>query len=974
MTYPQSWTCKLKLLLIFILVSAGSSSLKGSIGPLAFRHISTRDRLPNSMIHQVLQDEKGFMWVATFYGLYRFDGYEFSAYKSKADTPNYLPNNNVVCMLNVGKLLWLGTHGGLCVLDKSTHEIQPLPVPAFSKHRVNDLCAASGTVYMCGIQGVAFYDEKKNKMTALTSANSRGDVPYKVNVQGICDDGRGNLLIATWRKGLYLYLPSKRAFIHYPKILGCSSFLCLFKDSSGQIWLGSNGHGFYKLSFGTGHSLHAESFSTKNTPLTSDFVYAFQEDPSTHTLWVGTRDGIGLMQTHNKQWMSHPLSGNDLTNIREVTDIFRDDQGRMWVSTKGSGIFFTENRLSIFHKVPTGSNGRQQAVAVEPNGAVWCAHGYGVTYQKGDVRRTLLPDKRVSQIYRLKGDGRILLTTHNDGIYECQDGRIVTHYTSRNCKFVPHNMVNSIAEDRYGNLWVASYAGLGVRRADGQCLIFRNAKSANPLLRQDMTALLADADGSLWIILQGNGVVHLSGNVRHPRSLHCNHFNTLRRNIPVNSALCLFQDSHKRLWLGTEGGGLCVYDKPHGRFVSLHDRYHLPGDMATSIQEDYQGKLWVGTNQGLARIDGRGNSVRIFSMRDGLPDNFMEPRSSCHQGDQLYFGTSAGMVSLSPSLVKDKYKHHQALITGILINGQPLDNLSPSLREAITSLSPNYAQRLVMPPSVKDFTIQFAIISAIDASADITYAYRLLGYDSNWKFANSQARNATYTQLAPGTYTFELKATDEEGHWSRTKSITIVVKPPFYATPWAYAIYAALAVALILLIIHKARKRMMLHNKLQMEVSEAGVQVVLNHEDEPSTAGTDRKVMSFEIKDLDYKDTDEQLLTDAIRSINAHLADADYGTTQLVADVHVSRTTLFKKLKALTGMNASGLIRNVRLKAARQLLDNKPNARISDVAYQVGFSDPKYFSQCFKKEFGVTPKEHVEQKGSQASEGLSPDS
>lgn len=963
MHHLQPWTFKIKFLVLIALLWASAASMRGTNGPLTFRHITTRDRLPNSMIHRVLQDEKGFMWVATFYGLYRYDGYEFSAYKSKADTPNYLPNNNVICMLNEGKLLWLGTHGGLCVLDKSTNEIRPLPVPAFNKHRVNVLCTVSGTVYMGGIQGVAYYDTKKKRMTALTPANSHGDVPYKVNVQGICGDGRGNLLIATWRKGLYLYSPRKRMFVHYPEILGCSSFLCLFKDASGQIWLGSNGHGVYKLTFDTKHGIHAKQFSTKNTPLPSDFVYAFQEDPVSHTLWVGTRKGIALMNMPDKQWVIQDSSNGDHTNIKEVTDIFRDSQGRMWVSTKGSGIFYTENRQSIFHLVPTGNSSRLQAIAVEPNGALWCAYGYGVTYQRGSLRLSLLQDKRVSQIYRLKSNGHVLLTTHNDGLYECLDGRIVNHYSSRNCQFVPHNMVNGIAEDRYGNLWVASYEGLGVRHANGQGLIFRKAKGVSPLLRQDMTALMADADGSLWIILQGNGVVRLSGNGKQVRSLHCEHYHTKLHNMPVNSALCLFQDSHKRIWLGTEGGGLCIYDKKRKQFVSVHDRYHLPGDMATSIQEDRQGRLWVGTNQGLVCIDSRRKaeaSVRIFSMRDGLPDNFFEPRASCPQADKLYFGTSAGMVSFSPSIVKDRNMHQQTLVAGILINGQPFDDLPASMRDAITHLSPNYTQRLVMPPSVKDFTIQFATISAIDASADITYAYRLLGYNSNWQFANSQARNATYTQLSPGTYTFELKATDEEGHWSGTKRITIVVRPPFYATPWAYAVYAILAVALILLIVHKTRKRMMLHNKLQMQVSETGVQVVLNHEGEQKNA--DKKTMSFEIKDLDYKDSDEQLLTDAIRSINAHLADANYGTAQLVADVHVSRTTLFKKLKALTGMNASGLIRNVRLKAARQLLDGKPNARISDVAYQVGFSDPKYFSQCFKKEFDVTPKEYVEQK------------
>lgn len=945
----------------------------GEAMPFGLRQISTQDGLPNSMIHQVLQDEKGFMWMATFYGLYRYDGYGFRAFKAGVSSPSFLPDNNVICMQNVGRKLWLGTHGGLCVLDKATNRVRCFSMKPFEKKRVNDIFVSSSHVVYAGcIQGLAYYDAAKGKLVVMTPRHFRGQVPYKVNVQALCEDAHGNLIIATWANGLYLYKVKSRTFVHYPDVMGCRSFLSLFKDSSGTVWLGSNGGGFFKLSFGKDGRLSARQYSSKNTALSSDYVYALNEQRSTHTLWIGTRNGIALMnmRVEGQIRAGNSIGADDLQPTAEVTGIYRDTHDRMWVTTKGAGIFYTVRRWHVFEKLPLSAPAGQkadivQAIEAEPNGALWCSFAYGVVYKKGSVRTELLTDKRVNNIFRSDKTGLVFLSTHNGGVYECKDGKVLRQYNTSNSPFIPNNMVNAVAEDRGGNLWIASYGGLAVRYANGKGVCFRNIIGSCPLLRQEITSVMASRDGTLWLTVQNMGVVHLFGNLLRPKALKYKIYDVSRHNLPVNTALGLFSDHLGRLWLGTEGCGLCVYSRKEDCFRSVHEAYHLPGDMVSSLQEDAQGRLWLGTNQGLARLDFRdgGKGVaRVYTVKDGLADNFFEQGASCRQGGMLYFGTPQGVVAFASSQIKSSYQSHQALITEVLINGQSLESLPLSIRKKVSLLTPDYIQRLVIPASVKDFTIRFAAFSAEGASAGITYAYRLVGYDNAWKYAIGQTRDATYTNLDPGEYTFELKATDGEGHWSKVKAMRIVVKPPFYATPWAYAFYVLLVLMAALWAIQKARKRMMLHNKLQLQVTDTGMQVVLNHQEEDTPDEDKKKLMVFEMKDLDYTDSDEQLLREAFKCINQHLSDADYGTAQLVADLNISRTTLFKKLKSLTGMNASGLIRSVRLKAAGRLLDANPNARVSDVAYQVGFNDPKYFSICFKKEFGKSPKDYVEKR------------
>lgn len=123
-----------------------------------------------------------------------------------------------------------------------------------------------------------------------------------------------------------------------------------------------------------------------------------------------------------------------------------------------------------------------------------------------------------------------------------------------------------------------------------------------------------------------------------------------------------------------------------------------------------------------------------------------------------------------------------------------------------------------------------------------------------------------------------------------------------------------------------------------------------------------KKQFVFEAKELEYTSMDEDFLQRAFACINAHLDDADYSQNDFVNDMAVSRSTAFRKLKSLTGMTYTDFVKNVRLKAACRMMEEKKNIRISELAYAVGFSDPKYFSVCFKKEFGMKPSEYMQGK------------
>lgn len=932
------------------------------------KSISTVDGLPNSMVHQVIQDEEGFIWIATYYGLYRYDGFEYKSYKSNASTPTFLPSNNVVCLATDKQDgIWIGTHEGLCRLDKKTNHVKRYRLTHVTKHRINNiLITSSGNIFIGTIQGMAYFDKKLDCLIGLNKKNCIGDVPEGINIQTLCEDINGDILVGTWGHGIYRYVLNQNTFFHYPPLQKETFFRSIYKDSRNNIWAISNGSGLFKLSFSLNNSslqykqIRPSQFSGFSQ---DDYILSIQEDINHKMLWLGTRHGVAILDLQ-KEFPSIQFGQALYAGFpkSEVLNICSDKFGYMWLSTKGSGILKITKKPDFFQLVDERKsiiNDRISSVVADQQGGLWIGLDYGVIYQKGNTQEKILMNVRPNHISLGIKTGNVLIATNEGGIYECKDGKILHHYTMDNCAFIPKSTVYMVQENRQGDWFIVSYSGLAIRYANGTNIRFQNIRKASNILKGELTSINVDNDGSLWLTSLSDGVVHIWGNINDPEKIKIKVYNLSNGLLPVNTPICLLIAKNRQLWLGTEGGGLCQYDPKTDRFKTVHKLYNLPGDMVSSIVEDSFDNLWLGTNQGLVNLkNANRDNARIYTTDDGIPDNFFEQNAAYRQDDTIYFGTSRGLVRFSPSTAQTKGYVPTISITNILIDGQPLESLDSKFRKKISALSPSYVDTLNIPASVKSFTLMFATL-IYEETPHSTYAYRLNGFDKSWHYIQGANRSANYTNLSAGTYTFEIKGRNDDGNWSSVKHMTIVVNPPFWATWWAYLLYIILAAISLFLIIKEIRRKMMLHNKLRLEVSNGDLKVIIDHDDQKTNSNASKKQLTFEIKDLNYTNADETFLLKAIDCVNTHLNDCNFGTSQLTEELATSRSTLFKKLKALTGMNASSFMRSIRLKAACQILDHNPSIRISDLAYEVGFNDPKYFSLCFKKEFGVLPSEYV---------------
>lgn len=838
----------IKILLSFVVMILVCADGVGQtkFDELQFKQFSTINGLPNNMVHRVYQDRDGMMWIATFHGLFQYDGYEVRTYKSNLYTPGLLVNNNVLSVKeDYSNRLWIGTHDGLNVLDKKTGELRSMRLEGVSRHRLRDIVVTrDNRVYFAYIRGMAYYDEQQDSLVLMTKQNCGGEVPDQANIQSVIEDVNGDLLVGTWGRGLYRYIVKENRFVHYP-LHNHRYILSLFIDSKGRLWIGSSGKGLHRVTFSDDkESIDVVSYvndADDRLSICSNYIYAIDEDYQTQTLWLGTRNGLSVMDLDDEGSFTNyrDTDARHYLATNEVNSVMRDQNGLMWIGTKGAGVFHVDTHARSFHSFTENDTKMPvtdfiSSLYVGDDGAVWAGFSYGVKYYKdGKVVNAIpgVPTLRPYHISYSKSTDEVLVAAHDEGVYSLRGGEVVTRYRTSNTDFVPHNLVHMVLEDSKGNWWLGTYEGLSVRYSDGREYSFEKIDGADELLKKEITSLAEGRDGSLWLATINNGIVRVSGDMENPKSLKVKNYSLENGLLPVNTPICFLADSEGRLWAGTEGSGLCLYDAENDRFESVHQEYNLPGDMVGSMEEDEHGTLWLGTNQGLARLEmwGRENvGVRIFTVADGLPDNFFSNNASCYRNGRLYFGTSRGIVYFNSDIADYASSDIRLSITDILIDGKSLDQISTEQRRKISRFTSDFTEELVIPAAYNNFTINFASLT-YNMPSQNKYAYRLKGHESDWRYVDANHRSAYYSNLKPGSYTFELRATNENGDWGDVRTMSVVVKPPFWVTWWAYLIYVALALIMIYIALKEANRRLILRNQLHLQEMETVKVQELNH-------------------------------------------------------------------------------------------------------------------------------------------------
>jgi len=804
-----------------------------------FKTVSINDGLSQNSINGIIQDQKGFIWIATQDGLNRFDGYRFKIFKFDPNDTSTISDNYIVAMIQDSRgRLWLGTEEGLNEYDTERERfIRYFATddnsPGLSHNHVTALYEAPsrpGEIWIGTERGLDRLETEPPRFSSFAwqEVNSQSIPHDYIQYFYEAPSIPGILWIAT-RSGLSrLKLDSGKIDCVFN---GDVKVLYEAPSLPGVLWIGT-ATGLVRM------DLKTEQFTPVSAKgLQSVHVNALIEAGSSlKTLWIGLYGGgIALFSLETGEIKETVLAGSDRQSLSDnfILNFFEDRSGLLWVGTQLGGIcqFSPQTRNFLLYRNHPGNENslshrtvRAVCESGRMPGKVWVGTYGGLDLldkENGQVshfrHRPGSTDGPGSELIRAvleDRQGRLWVGTQDAGISILSSaGTAWTHYRQQ---FGKTDTIRCFLQDSDGKIWIGT-AGAGLCRYEeneNRFFFYRNQENETGGISGDRVySLFEDSQGRIWAGTSDglNCLDRFSG-----------HFTVFRNDsqnpgsLSNNMVMSLHQDKTGVIWAGTWGGGLNRFHEQEGRFDHYTENEGLANNVVYGILEDVRGRLWLSTNNGLSCFDPQTIQFRNYDVTDGLQSNEFNANAH-HQGHDglLYFGGINGLNVFYPAAIKESPYRPQVVITDFQIDNRSVPIGPTDDAHALLSKSIVYSDTLKLSYRDLILTFEYSALSFI-APEKNNYAYMMEGLERNWNYVGSR-RFVTYTNVPPGKYRFRVKGANHDGFWNDTGTgINLIIDPPFWQTVWfrIFFVFILLFLAQTLLAL---RTRSLRHRKRILE-------------------------------------------------------------------------------------------------------------------------------------------------------------
>ena len=621
---------------------------------------------------------------------------------------------------------------------------------------------------------------------------------------------------------------------------------------------------------------------------------------------------------------------------RRISELAEGKDGTVWISTQDGGVCYWNPKAQTFVKVPESPD-RQNVLSLFASDDL-----VGAGYFKGGID-LIIPGTASSASLSISSSTFSSLTSSTVSPVSVASSAISTTNIFRGQvhTFYPAQLgisegsVFALYRDRGGVIWLGD--GWNIFRSGDKGRTFEKMEQFGYAYMRD---ILEDKSGNIWVATMGNGIFRYNPQTDQMVKYQCVPGDST--SIGTNEVTGITEDSKGLLWFSTDRGGLLCFNPETGRFRTYTKANGLPDNVTYKVVEDAQHCIWFGTDRGLVCLHPETDSLQIFTRNDGLPDNQFNYKSALAASDgTIWMGTINGLVSFNPQIVRRNTFVPPVYITGMYVQGRetpfPADG--------------------VQLPYRSNVGFDFVALSYTSPGAN-RYAYKMEGIDNDWNYT-SAAHTASYAQLPPGDYLFRVRGSNNDGVWNQEEAtLSVRILPPWWRTVWAYLIYIIVVSGSFVLTLRAYRRR---------EVQKIREQQLLA---ELARERESHRTHEMFINQITYgactpqgdamSRADEQLMSQLIAKVRENLSDANYNVEALAAAMNMSRSSLHRKIKALTDLSSLDFIRIIRLKHAAELLQ-EGELRINEICDRVGFQSPSYFAKVFQKQFGVTPTEFAQQ-------------
>lgn len=717
--------------------------------------------LPQNIVRGIYQSPDGFLWVATFDGLVRFDGVHFEVF-NKSNTSG-MESNRIMGMYGEpsGDLWLISEGGGLTRYHNGSFQSFGAEQGVPTKSVRGIAGDGAGHVWILNADAIEEWNQKAGRFIDLTPADLRLEYePLSWGTEGFWG----------WdERGIHCFIKGRFSNYPLPPRISRGSVLTVANEGNGVIWVETKDRKYFRIK--------------PNHPVESV--------PTPTVTYVDAEGNPWTLQlSHELRRSVDDPSASQMSTIK-FTAMYEDREHDLWFGTEGQGLYRLQRQsITAYTSQPGMTEDNIYPIYQDRSGAMWIgawrmglsrfSNGKFTAFTSADG----LPGRLVTSIFEDR-DGRLWVATHG-GIVTLQNGHFHQHLE---LSFPERSVIQAMSQDQAGTLWFGTNRGL-VSLKDKQTGLFT---IKDGLAVDDVRVILPARSGDLWV----GGYGGLS-------RLHNGQFShwTEQNGLPSNNVRSLYEDSDGVLWIGTYDGGLGRFKD--GAFTRFTLRDGLFNNGVFQILEDDLGNFWMSCNRGIFRAskrelndfaDGKRSSIssiaygKVDGMASAECNGGLSPAGVKARDGKLWFPTQQGIAVVDPAAVPYNNQPPPVAVEAIVEDRKPLP-FSNSIRIA---------------PHAENIEIQYTAPSFIK-SEQLHFKYRLEGFDSHWIDAGSR-RTAYYSHLPPRDYSFHVIAGNSDGVWNEVGATTpFTVSPAYYQTGW-FQLLCFATLALVLWGLYRLRLR-----------------------------------------------------------------------------------------------------------------------------------------------------------------------
>jgi len=825
---------------------------------------SYKDGLTTSMVNSAYKDSKGFLWVCSENGLFRFDGYSFRNINTLV---NDFLNLETYCITeDPDNNFFIGTSNGIFYYNTHTEQLFPIKLNIGNNYKINQILLLEDKIWVASDIGLLLIRKQKtfNKENVIQAQILLPDPLHKRTIQDniintiyyqpgssslwVGTNGalfeldqkklnfqyinsfsqqsiRGissyynNILLSSWDGGIFLVDPSEHklrndSFINdVNKIVGDIRIMSAIYDNQNHLWVATFNNGLYVFEKGKNGEVSYVNYRNdqrKQENLKSDFINQMYID-NTGIVWLCmNQPALSKVYFQKKNLKSYnfiKLEGGQISE--EIVTVNQStDKNKLWVTTNGSGIYLFDAKSHTFTNY---SNKTTKGLQLQNNDINFCYQdkkgNLWIVYRK--IGLYVVPSKSAVGLL----DGSL-----KSAVKPIDANLLITKYSTVN------SYITTFFEDSFGRLWVGGWGFLFVVDFMSESL---NYETADDFLTKTKTtcifservmdnidfplspviSILENKKNQYWIGTLGAGIIQIdeiSKNIFSCKQMAIN------KKLPTNNVGFIYKDQKNSVWIGTHSG-LCYWNLKTDSFKIISIKNGLSSDNINNIVEDKNSNIWVSTSYGISEIQSKDFTISNYFYTDKEKFNQYIKNAGAFTNNGLVFSTNESLVIINPDSIEDNNFDPPLYFTDIKLDNEAVIPFQKDNGTCIIDANINDC-KIINVPYNHTLSIEFAALDYF-APERISYKYRI-GNNSEWIMLKPGLRNLTLPNRSPGEYTLSIMVANSTGK-SNIKSIRINYLPPFWLSKTAYVIYF-----IILLILFLTYRRLLIQKILQKSIIE----------------------------------------------------------------------------------------------------------------------------------------------------------